>query len=197
MQFEVGEAREAGGGSSAMPHKQNPSGCARTLAAAARLPGLAATMLAGLVQEHERAVGAWQAEWPVIAEALQATGAALEAMRDVIAGLAVDPARMRANLDATRGAIFAERVVMLAAPVLGRSAAHQLLKDALARSQASGQSLADIVRAVPELARVVDAEALRSLDDPRAYLGAAETLRQRLLASIEEPLGRDLHAGRP
>ena len=187
MQFEVGEAREAGGGSSAMPHKQNPSGCARTLAAAARLPGLAATMLAGLVQEHERAVGAWQAEWPVIAEALQATGAALEAMRGVIAGLAVDPARMRANLDATRGAIFAERVVMLAAPVLGRSAAHQLLKEALARSQASGQSLADIVRAVPELARVVDAEALRSLDDPRAYLGAAETLRQRLLASIDEP----------
>ncbi len=57
MQFEVGEAREAGGGSSAMPHKQNPSGCTRALAAAARLPGLAATMLAGLVQEHERAVG--------------------------------------------------------------------------------------------------------------------------------------------
>jgi 3-carboxy-cis,cis-muconate cycloisomerase len=197
MQFEVGEAREAGGGSSAMPHKQNPSGCARTLAAAARLPGLAATMLAGLVQEHERAVGAWQAEWPVIAEALQATGAALEAMRDVIAGLSVDPARMRANVDATRGAIFAERVVMLAAPVLGRSAAHQLLKDALARSQASGQSLADIVRAVPELAGVVDAEALRSLDDPRAYLGAAEALRQRLLASIEDPLGRDVHAGGP
>jgi hypothetical protein len=43
----------------------------------------------------------------------------------------------------------------------------------------------------------VDAEALRSLDDPRAYLGAAETLRQRLLASIEDPLGRELHAGRP
>ena len=195
MQFEVGEAHEAGGGSSAMPHKQNPSGCARALAAAARLPGLAATMMAGLVQEHERAVGTWQAEWPVIAEALQATGAALEAMRDVIAGLAVDPARMRANVDATRGAIFAERVVMLAAPVLGRSAAHQLLKDALARSQASGQSLADIVRAVPELARVVDAEALRSLDDPHAYLGAAETLRQRLLASVDERFDGNLPAG--
>lgn len=190
MQFEVGEAREVGG-SSAMPHKQNPSGCARTLAAAARLPGLAATMLAGLVQEHERAVGALQAEWPVIAEALQATGAALEAMRDVIDGLAVDPARMRANLDATRGAIFAERVVMIAAPVLGRSVAHQLLKEALARAQASGQSLADIVRAIPELSRVVDAEALRTLDDPRAYLGAAETLRRRLLASVDEPDAAD------
>src|SRR3954470_12759128 len=146
MQFEVGEVREAGGGSSAMPHKQNPSGCARTLAAAARLPGLAATMLAGLVQEHERAVGGWQAEWPVIAEALQATGAALEAMRGVIAGLAVDPERMRANVDATHGAIFAERVVMLAAPVLGRSVANRLLKDALGRSQESARSLAEIVR---------------------------------------------------
>ena len=184
MQFEVGEAREAGGGSSAMPHKQNPSGCARTLAAAARLPGLAATMLAGLVQEHERAAGAWQAECPVIADALQATGAALEAMRGVIAGLAVDPARMRANVDATRGAIFAERVVMLAAPVLGRSVAHRLLKDALGRSQASGRSLAEIVRDIPELAAVVNDEVLRSLDDPHAYLGAAETFRQRLLASI-------------
>jgi 3-carboxy-cis,cis-muconate cycloisomerase len=191
MQFEVGEVREVGGGSSAMPHKQNPSGCSRTLAAAARLPGLAAAMLAGLVQEHERAVGALQAEWPVIADALQATGAALEAMRDVIVGLAVDPARMRANLDATRGAIFAERVVMIAAPVLGRSVAHQLLKEALARAQASGQSLADIVRAIPELARVVDAEALRTLDDPRAYLGVAETLRRRLLASVDGPDAAD------
>lgn len=127
----------------------------------------------------------------MIAEALQATGAALEAMRDVIDGLAVDPARMRANLDATRGAIFAERVVMIAAPVLGRSVAHQLLKEALARAQASGQSLADIVRAIPELSRVVDAEALRTLDDPRAYLGAAETLRRRLLASVDEPDAAD------
>jgi 3-carboxy-cis,cis-muconate cycloisomerase len=184
MQFEVGEAREAGGGSSAMPNKQNPSGCVRTLAAAARLPGLAATMLAGLVQEHERAAGAWQAEWPAIADALQATGAALEAMRDVIAGLAIDPARMRANVEATGGAIFAERVVMLAAPVLGRSAAHRLLKDALARSQASGRSLAEIVRDIPEVAAVVTDDVLRSLDDPHAYLGAAETFRQRLLASL-------------
>ena len=188
MQFEVGEAREAGGGSSAMPHKQNPSGCTRALAAAARLPGLAATMLAGLVQEHERAAGAWQAEWPVIAEALQATGAALEAMRDVIAGLTVDPARMRANLDATRGTVFAERLMLLAAPVLGRARARALVEEALGRVQVDGPSLADAVRAHAELARVVPEADLRSLDDPRAYLGAAETLRQRLLAAAISPL---------
>jgi 3-carboxy-cis,cis-muconate cycloisomerase len=185
MQFEVGEVREAGGGSSTMPHKQNPSGCARTLAAAARLPGLAATLIAGLVQEHERAVGASQAEWPVIAEAIQATGAALEAMRDVVSGLVVDPDRMRANLDATRGAIVAERALLLTAPALGRARAHQLLKEALARSASSGQSLTDAVRSVPELADALSANDLETLDDPGAYLGAAETLRQRLLAAAD------------
>jgi 3-carboxy-cis,cis-muconate cycloisomerase len=167
-----------------MPHKQNPSGCARTLAAAARLPGLAATMLAGLVQEHERAVGSWQAEWPVIAEALQATGAALEAMRAVTAGLTVDPARMRANLDATRGTVFAERVMLAAAPGLGRARARELVEEALGRAQADGQTFADVVRSHRELAQAIPADVLTTLDDPRAYLGAADTLRQRLLASV-------------
>jgi 3-carboxy-cis,cis-muconate cycloisomerase len=183
MQFEVGEVREAGGGSSTMPQKQNPSGCARTLAAAMRLPGLAATLMTGLVQEHERAVGAWQAEWPVIADALQATGAALEALREVVAGLSVDADRMRANLDATRGATLAERAMLLAVPTLGRPRAHQLLKEAVARSASSGQSLTDAIRSVPELVAVFSADDLHSLDDPRGYLGAAETLRQRLLAA--------------
>jgi 3-carboxy-cis,cis-muconate cycloisomerase len=183
MQFEVGEAREAGGGSSAMPHKQNPSGCARALAAAGRLPGLASTMLTGLVQEHERAVGAWQAEWPVIADALQATGAALEAMRGVLAGLTVDPARMRANIEATHGSVFAERVMLAAAPAIGRTRARALVEEALGRAQADGRTLADVVRSHAELAQAVPADVLSTLDDPHAYLGAAETLRQRLLAS--------------
>lgn len=190
MQFEVGEAREAGGGSSAMPHKQNPSGCVRALAAAARLPGLAATMLAGLVQEHERAVGAWQAEWPVIAETLQATGAALEAMRGAMAGLTVDPARMRANIDATRGSVFAERAMLAAAPALGRVRARALVEEALARAQADGCTFADVVRTSAELAQAVPADVLSTLEDPQAYLGAAETLRQRLLASAPALHGR-------
>jgi 3-carboxy-cis,cis-muconate cycloisomerase len=111
MQAEVGEAREAGGGSSAMPHKR-PAGCAVALASAARMPALMSTVLTSLVQEHERAAGTWHAQWPAIIEAVQVMGAAAEAMRQVASELAVDPARMRANLDATNGAIFAERVVM-------------------------------------------------------------------------------------
>ena len=181
MQFEVGEAREKGGGSSAMPQKQNPSGCAVALAAAARLPGLTATAMSSLVQEHERSVGGWLVQWPTIADALQATGAAAAAMRGVMAGLIVDAARMRANIDATNGTIFAERVMMLAARSLGRDAAHRLVKEALAAGRGSGQSLSAIVRSTPQLASALSESDVAVLDDPRAYLGAAETLRQRLL----------------
>src|SRR5436190_556444 len=83
-----------------MPHKRKPGGCARALAAAVRTPGLVAAFLAGMTQEHERAVGGWQAEWPTLAALIQATGAASEAMADVAEGLTVDSERMRRNLEA-------------------------------------------------------------------------------------------------
>jgi 3-carboxy-cis,cis-muconate cycloisomerase len=100
MQYEVGEASEPGGGSSSMPHKRNPAGCARSLAAAVRAPALVAAYLTGLVQEHERAVGGWQAEWPTLAALIQTTGAAGAAMADVAEGLTVDRERMRRNMNA-------------------------------------------------------------------------------------------------
>ena len=80
MQTEVAEVAEPSGpgrgGSSTMPHKRNPSGCVVALAAASRAPHLVASFLSGMVQEHERAAGSWQAEWPTVASLIQATGAA-------------------------------------------------------------------------------------------------------------------------
>ncbi len=68
MQGEVAEASEPAGdgrgGSSTMPQKRNPIASSLALAAANRVPGLVAAFLAGMVQEHERGVGGWQAEWP-------------------------------------------------------------------------------------------------------------------------------------
>jgi 3-carboxy-cis,cis-muconate cycloisomerase len=103
-QGEVGEAREpavAGrGGSSAMAHKRNPAGCQVALSAALRAPGLAATILAGMPQQHERGLGGWQAEAPVLAELFCVAHGAVRAMLPVIAGLEIDAGRMQANLDA-------------------------------------------------------------------------------------------------
>ncbi len=190
MQGEVGEATEPGGqgrgGSSTMPHKRNPIGCSLALAAAVRVPGLVATFLSAMVQEHERAVGGWQAEWPTVAGIVQATGLASASMVEVAEGLVVDPARMRANIEATRGVIFAERVAMLLGEKLGRDIAHRLLEDATRQSIADRCRLADVLAEMPEVVRHLDSATLRELDVPEDYLGMADVFRVRLLASSRE-----------
>ena len=106
MQPEIGEASEPGGGSSSMPHKRNPAGCALILAAATRLPGLAAAALSGLANEHERGLGGWHADMLTAAEAVQTSGSALAAAATIVSQLTVDPERMRRNLEAARGIVF-------------------------------------------------------------------------------------------
>jgi 3-carboxy-cis,cis-muconate cycloisomerase len=103
-QGEVGEAFEGRvegrGGSSAMAHKRNPTGCQVALTAALRAPHLAATILSGLPQEHERGLGGWQADLSVVAELFQLAHGAVAAMAAVVEGLELHPEAMTRNLDA-------------------------------------------------------------------------------------------------
>jgi 3-carboxy-cis,cis-muconate cycloisomerase len=188
MQDEIGEVTERGGASSTMPQKRNPAGSAVVIAAATRAPGLAAAFLGGLMQAHERAVGAWQAEAPTIADAVQTCGSALSAAADVIDGLTVKPDRMRANIIATGGVIFAERVSMLIRAQVGRETASALVAAAVADARASGRPFGDVVRATPDLARLLPPEALETIDAPDMYLGAAHEFRARLLATARASL---------
>jgi 3-carboxy-cis,cis-muconate cycloisomerase len=185
MQAEVDEAREPGGGSSTMPHKQNPVACAIAIAAATRMPGVVSAAMSSLVQEHERAVGTWHAEMPIVADALQTTGSALAAMADALSQLTVNPDRMRANIDRTNGAIFAERAMMHAGSALGREAAHGLIRDAIQRTRTSGEPLGRALRDTPAIARVLSEEDFRMIDEADSYLGMAESFRRRLLASVD------------
>jgi len=183
MQHEVGEVFERGGGSSTMPHKRNPSGCAIALAAATRLPGLVAALLSSMPHEHERSAGGWHTEAPIVADVIQTTGSALSAMADTIDGLTIDPARMRHNIDATRGAIFAERVVMTIAPAVGRAKATDMVKKAMDTAKRSGSTFADAVAGMPEVAALMSRDDIAGLAVPENYLGVADAFRQRLIAS--------------
>lgn len=186
MQGEVGEAAEPGGpgrgGSSTMPHKRNPVGCVVTLAAAQRVPGLVAAFLAGMVQEHERATGGWQAEWPTVAAVIQSTGLAAASMADVAEGLTVDSERMMANIEATHGVIFAERVMIMLGASLGRDVAHHVLEEATRRSIAERRRLVEVLGEMPEVMRHLSSETLRDLDSPDEYLGMAGVFRKRLVS---------------
>jgi len=98
-QTEVGEVREAApGGSSSMPHKRNPVAAISARACARQAPGLVATLLACMEQEHERAAGAWHAEWAPLRALLIAAGSAAAWLQICLSGLEVDTERMRANL---------------------------------------------------------------------------------------------------
>lgn len=182
MQSEVGEASEIGGSSSTMPQKRNPSGCAIALAAATRGPGLVASYLAGMVQEHERSVGGWHAEWPTVSALVQASGSAAAAMADAVEGLSVDTERMRQHLGDTGGAIMAEAVLMRLSPALGRDVAHRIVGAAVRLSQQDGRHLVEVLASMPDVVHVISADDLLSTMRPDAYLGAAEMLRLRLLA---------------
>ena len=185
MQAEVQEAAEPGGGSSTMPQKRNPSGCALVLAAAARTPGLVASYLTAMTQEHERGVGGIQTEWPIVSATVQSTGTAVAALASVIEGLAVDPARMRANLEATGGTIFAERAVMLLAPSLGRDRAEQLVAEAIAASRSSDVPFAAALKNAGA-EKAVPSGVLDGIDEPARYLGSAERFRMQLLGQSDE-----------
>ena len=189
MQGEVAEAFEPGGegrgGSSTMPHKRNPIACSLALAAGDRVPGLVASYLFGMAQEHERAVGGWHAESATLAHVVQNTGLALVSMAEVAAGLSVDGARMLKNIADTRGVIFAEHAMILLGASLGRDVAHKLLEDAVQQSVRSGQKLTDVLASIPQVTSVLSASEIRTLDDPKTYLGAAEVFRKQLLSATD------------
>jgi len=176
MQPEIGELSEEGGESSAMPNKKNPAGSALVMAAATRVPGLVASFLTGMVQENERAAGGWQAEWTTVSEVIQATGSAASTLAQVVSTLSVDVSRMRANIEATRGAVFAEKASMLLASKVGRSRAQALVKEVLEKSD-----LREGLAANPEAAALLTVEEIANIDRPEGYPGSTETLRRRLL----------------
>ncbi|WP_034510379.1 3-carboxy-cis,cis-muconate cycloisomerase [Blastococcus sp. URHD0036] len=97
---EVGEVSELRGGSSAMPHKNNPVAAISARACARRAPGMVATLFAAMEQEHERAAGAWHSEWPTLADLLVTVGSAASWLAESLACLRVDPARMAATAEA-------------------------------------------------------------------------------------------------
>ncbi len=179
-QTEVGELRESlaegRGGSSTLPQKRNPVGAASALACAKRAPGLVANVLAALPQEHERALGGWQLEWETLPELFRLTGAAAAHLAGALVHAEVDRARMRANLELTRGAVVAERIALLLAPKLGRLEAQERVAAGARRAERDGVTLRESLGSEPGLPAATF--------EPEQYLGAAGELVDRVLARV-------------
>lgn len=187
MQTDVAEAFEPSGvgrgTSSTMPHKRNPVSAAVVLSAATRAPGLVAAMLSAMVQEHERGLGGWHAEWQTLPElAILAEGAVRQTI-EMIAGLDVDTVRMRENLETTRGLVMAEAVTMALGAALGRLAAHELVERACRTALRDGRHLKDVLAEDAEACRHLSPADFDRLFDPLGYIGQADAFVGRVLDS--------------
>lgn len=139
---EVGDAR---GGSSAMPHKQNPVAAISARACARRAPGLVATLFAAMEQEHERAAGAWHSEWPTLVELLRSVGSAVAWLEESLGSLRVDTARMAATVAAAAEPQLAAAAADALSGSLGRGEAHEVIARCVRTARDEGRPLIEVL----------------------------------------------------
>jgi 3-carboxy-cis,cis-muconate cycloisomerase len=184
-QTEVGEVLEPAesgrGGSSTLPHKRNPVGSAVVLAAAVRVPALVSTMLTAMVQEHERALGGWHAEWETLPEIFLLAAGALAHMAHVVDGLEVYEEHMSYNLGATHGLILSEAIAIALAKHMGRSPAHQLVERAAHRALEARRPLRDLLLDEQQVRAHFSPTEIDALLDPKNYTGSAASMIQQVL----------------
>lgn len=184
-QTEVGELAEGGpgrGGSSSMPHKRNPVDAVLVTSATRRVPGLVATMFTAAIHEHQRATGSWHAEWPTLVDLVGVVGGATARCADLLAGLRVDAARMRHNLDASGGVLMAESVATRLAPVLGRTRAHDAVARCCRNALDRGVPLRTALGEDPEVAAALPSAQIDHALDPSGWLGSADMFVTAALA---------------
>ena len=186
---EVGEAFEptsdAHVGSSTMPQKRNPMTCEYIVASARLLRASTGVLVDSPAHAGERDMSFWAAEWLALPQALILCGGIVDKLATVLEGLEVDGARMRANLELTRGQIMAEAVMMALGTALGHETAHALVHKAARRAAEAGTTLGEELAGDPEIARHVSPDELAGLVDPASYLGLSATSAHAVADRVE------------
>lgn len=186
MQSEVGEVMEpfyeGRGASSTMPQKRNPMSSAYIHGLASSVRYHVAALLDATIGDHERATGPWQIEWISLPEIFCLTSGALKHAVTLTAGLEVNEAAMRRNLDLSGGLIVSEAVMMGLGPYLGRQRAHDLVYDICLEVVRSKRPFLDLLAENAEISAHLDRAALARLVDPANYLGQCGEMVDRVLA---------------
>jgi len=186
-QTEIGELKEpykkGKGGSSAMPHKQNPVGCISILSNAARVPALVSIIFSSMVQDHERATGLWHAEWQTMADIMQLTAGTVVKAVEITDGLRVNRKQMLINLEITKGLIYAENISMALAPLIGKAEAHELVEQLSRESQSKNKHLKEICIHDPIISNHLKKSQIEKCFDPALSTGICNAFIDMVLKS--------------
>jgi 3-carboxy-cis,cis-muconate cycloisomerase len=184
--FEPPAAAPAGDDAAPAPQRLRPAAAATMAVTAAMIaPQLVATILACEVQEHERALGGWQAEWATFPALALVTSGALSAVADLAQGIEVDPDRMRANVDITQGQIMAEAITFALAAKISRPEANKLVEEASQKAVTDKVSLQNVLAEDPRVTAHIPGPTLGRLFEPMSYQGAAQTFIDRLVGALK------------
>ena len=173
-------------GSITMPHKRNPE-IAEHLGTLARVIRHNAALVAeSQVHDHERDGRAWKVEWAVLAETCMAACKLLALTNMLTANLVVHPDRMLANLEATKGFVLSEAVMLALAEKVGKQTAHTLVYETAMKAHEAGRPLKDALLADPALTAHLPPEKIESLFDYRQHIGLCREMVDRVVRAARE-----------
>lgn len=188
MMTEVGEVSEPfvpnRGSSSTMPQKRNPMSCCYITACAASVRQSVAALLDAMASDHERGTGPWEIEWIQLPPIFTLASGALAQAAFVLEGLEVHGDRMSSNLGVTKGLVMSEAVMMALARKMGRGQAHDLLYRLCRQALRQDTSLAEVLRADPDISTQLSANEIAELTDPVRYLGSAGIAVDQVLSRV-------------
>jgi adenylosuccinate lyase len=184
---EVGEVEEpftAGQkGSSSMPHKKNPVRCERISGLARLVRANAQVGLENMVLWHERDISHSSAERVVIPDSFILTDFILAEIVDIIGNWSVHPDRMRANIDATRGLIFSQSVLLaLTKKGLTREAAYQVVQRNSLKAWNEGLDFRSLIAADAEVTKTLKPAEVESCFSLAPYLDKIDGIFERVFA---------------
>ena len=162
-------------GSSTMPHKRNPQLCQDVIGMAAEIRSLVPLALESAISEHD-ADNAPSALFDVEQHACELTADILARIHLIVAGLQLDPRRMRSNLDLSGGMIASEAIMLRLGETIGRQLAHEVVYDAAQIASTTSTSFTDTLAIDPRVTSQLDTDTIKKLLEPDSHLGLAPAI---------------------
>ena len=175
-------------GSSTMPHKVNPVKCEWLIAIARIVRNNAGVLFECMEVENERDTTMWRTEWIKVPESFCFTAGALEHLHDLLAGLQVNPERMRENLDMLQGVLLSERLMFVLQRHIPLGEAHDVVHEASLAALAQKRPLVDVLLEDCHVKGRLTREELAEAVQPQGYIGLSREVVDRIAGDIRRSL---------